>query len=155
MDTTGGRGAAEGKDLGSTEKALKLQLQEIRTHKPSLLPQVILIDGNGILHPRGCGVASHIGVVTDLPTIGVAKNLICFDGLSRDKVRGGGGGGGGGQAAGRGEACQARRSHGMLFLCYSALKSLATQELVGTSGRVHGAAMIGRTGVFVQSSHLS
>jgi len=99
--------------------ALIEMIEEIRTHKPSLLPQVILIDGNGILHPRGCGVASHIGVVTDLPTIGVAKNLICFDGLSRDKVK--------------------QQAEEKL------VKQGDHMELVGTSGRVHGAAMIGRT----------
>lgn len=38
-------------------------------------PHVLLVDGNGILHPRGLGVASHFGVLQDLPTIGVAKNL--------------------------------------------------------------------------------
>jgi deoxyribonuclease V len=35
-----------------------------------------LIDGNGILHPRRFGLASHAGVVTGLPTVGVAKSLL-------------------------------------------------------------------------------
>ena len=39
---------------------------------------MVLIDGNGVLHPRKCGSASHIGVVCDIPTIGVAKNLIAI-----------------------------------------------------------------------------
>ena len=34
-----------------------------------------MVDGNGLLHPRECGIACHIGVVTGLPTLGVAKNL--------------------------------------------------------------------------------
>jgi deoxyribonuclease V len=39
-------------------------------------PDVLMIDGNGILHPRGCGLASHAGLTLDVPTIGVAKNLL-------------------------------------------------------------------------------
>jgi deoxyribonuclease V len=35
------------------------------------------VDGNGILHPRGAGVAACFGVVADVPTVGVAKSLLC------------------------------------------------------------------------------
>ncbi len=38
---------------------------------------LLLIDGHGVLHPRRCGLASYIGVITDSPTIGVAKNILC------------------------------------------------------------------------------
>lgn len=31
--------------------------------------QVILVDGNGVLHPRGLGLAAHLGVVADVPTV--------------------------------------------------------------------------------------
>lgn len=39
--------------------------------------QLLLIDGHGILHPRRCGLASYIGIITGNPTIGVAKSLLC------------------------------------------------------------------------------
>jgi deoxyribonuclease V len=37
---------------------------------------VYFIDGQGIAHPRGCGIASHFGVETNTPTVGVAKTIL-------------------------------------------------------------------------------
>lgn len=54
---------------------------------PHLMPEVVLVDGNGVLHPRACGVASHVGVVANKCTIGVAKNLHMVDGLQRDVIK--------------------------------------------------------------------
>lgn len=48
---------------------------------PQPQPQLLLVDGFGVLHPRRCGAASHLGVETGLPTIGVGKKLLSVDGL--------------------------------------------------------------------------
>ncbi|MEB3756832.1 MAG: endonuclease V [Desulfurococcales archaeon] len=44
--------------------------------KRKLLPDVLIVDGHGIAHPRGFGIASHVGVVFDVPSIGVAKRRL-------------------------------------------------------------------------------
>lgn len=46
-------------------------------------PDVILVDGSGVHHPCGFGLASQIGVLTGVPTIGVAKKFLAIDGLTR------------------------------------------------------------------------
>ncbi len=38
---------------------------------------MVMYDGNGILHPLGFGIASQLGVTFDVPTIGMAKTLLC------------------------------------------------------------------------------
>ena len=46
---------------------------------PDVTPDFVMIDGNGMLHPRKFGIACHIGVATDIPTIGVAKNYYSLE----------------------------------------------------------------------------
>jgi endonuclease V len=50
------------------------------------MPQVLILDGNGIIHPRACGVACQLGVVTGIPSFGCAKKLLVFDGLDLDTI---------------------------------------------------------------------
>ena len=41
------------------------------------IADVVLIDGNGILHPRRAGIAACFGLLADVPTIGIGKSLLC------------------------------------------------------------------------------
>lgn len=73
-----------------------LSFREAPPVLPSILsappsnPNYLLCDGNGILHPRGIGFASHLGILlssaasSPIPTVGVGKNLHAFENL-RDR----------------------------------------------------------------------
>ena len=90
-------------------------LQRLAREHPAAVPVVVLVDGNGVLHPRGFGCASHIGVLADVPTVGIAKDLQLVDGLNKEEVR---------------ELCVANRLQHGQFL-----------PLVGKSGKTWGAAV--------------
>ncbi|CAB1344921.1 unnamed protein product [Coregonus sp. 'balchen'] len=60
-------------------------LQRLETTQPSLLPQVVLVDGNGLFHYREFGLACHLGVLSGLPCIGVAKNLLQVQGVEKNE----------------------------------------------------------------------
>ena len=58
--------------LGFRELPALLAALERLPHAPDLA----FIDGHGIAHPRRFGIAAHFGVVTNLPSIGVAKHIL-------------------------------------------------------------------------------
>lgn len=47
------------------------------------------MDGNGKLHRRAFGLACQLGVLLDIPTVGIGKNFYHVDGLSKDGVKAG------------------------------------------------------------------
>lgn len=104
-------------------------LDRMKQHDHPFYPQVLLVDGNGVLHPRGFGLACYLGVVADIPTIGIGKNLHHVDGLTHSGVK---------------EFFEANGS-----------KTLMT--LVGKSGRLWGSAIRSVHGsskpIFISSGH--
>ncbi|KAG7486340.1 endonuclease V [Solea senegalensis] len=60
-------------------------LQRLQKNQPELLPQVVFVDGNGLFHYREFGLACHLGVLSGLPCVGVAKNLLQVQGVYKNE----------------------------------------------------------------------
>ncbi|KEG13376.1 putative endonuclease V [Trypanosoma grayi] len=50
------------------------------------VPQLLFVDGCGVHHPLRCGLASHLGVLLDVPSVGCAKNFLAVDGVTREAM---------------------------------------------------------------------
>lgn len=48
----------------------------IKLKEECIEPDILMVNGHGIAHPRRLGIASHLGVVMDMPSIGIAKSFL-------------------------------------------------------------------------------
>lgn len=61
-----------------TFRELPVLLELVRAaEREGLTADVLLVDGSGVLHPRRAGIATALGVLTGIPTIGVTKHHLC------------------------------------------------------------------------------
>ncbi|EGC34030.1 hypothetical protein DICPUDRAFT_153814, partial [Dictyostelium purpureum] len=67
-----------------------IALWETLTKKyPQFKPDLMILDGNGINHQRSVGAATHFGILANIPTIGVAKNLLVAKGITPEYIQNG------------------------------------------------------------------
>lgn len=70
--------------LSFREAPIILEIWKKLIHRP----EVLLVDGQGIAHPRNLGIAAHLGLLLDVPTIGVAKSKLVGEGEEPGKEAG-------------------------------------------------------------------
>lgn len=78
--------ASDAKEVLPKQNQLKGTSPMSCTTKSIPVADVILVDGNGIMHERCAGVATCLGVTMNRKTIGVSKTIYCVDGLTKDGV---------------------------------------------------------------------
>jgi deoxyribonuclease V len=70
--------------LSFRELPALLQALELLPQRPDLA----LVDGHGIAHPRRLGIAAHFGVAAGLPSVGVAKKILVGTAAALHEIRG-------------------------------------------------------------------
>lgn len=61
------------------------KFKTLKKNRPEIMPQAIVVDGNGTLHPLEFGLACHVGVSLGIPTVGAAKTLYHVDGIAKNQ----------------------------------------------------------------------
>jgi endonuclease V len=103
----------------------------MRAERPDLDVDIVFVDGNGVLHPRGAGLASHLGVLCNLRTVGIGKTFLHVDGLTKPRVR---------ELVAAAAAAAAASNDSSNSSSNNSSSSVAV-NLVGDSGAVWGAAL--------------
>ena len=62
---------------------LMKMFKDLKDINYSLLPEIVLVDGNGIYHSNRFGLACHLGVLIDIPCFGCSKTVFAVDGLNK------------------------------------------------------------------------
>lgn len=75
--------------LAARETGPMVQLYKLLQERGGPIPEVMLVDGNGVYHPRRCGSATCFGVSVDACTVGVAKKPFEFEGITQESIRAG------------------------------------------------------------------